>query len=63
MTVNNLDDNLKKILFNYADVIRTNFTELSDEPATQGDLCELGKQTFYVFTEMCDEIIKYLDSN
>lgn len=63
MTTNNLDRNLKKVIDDYADNIRSTFVELSDEPATHGDLCELGRQTFYTFQEMCDEIIKYLESN
>lgn len=63
MDKNELKGNLRKIIDDYADRIRSSFAELSDEPATHGDLCELGRQTFYTFDEMCVEIIKYLDTN
>lgn len=63
MTTKDLNTNLHKVIDNYAEIVRSEFTELSDEPATHGDLCELGRQTFYTFQEMCDEIIKYLESN
>lgn len=63
MNTNELKHNLNQVVDNYADRIRASFAELSDEPATHGDLCEFGRQTFYTFQEMCDEIIKYLESN
>ncbi len=63
MTINNLENNLQKITDNYSETIRSIFTELSNEPATHGDLCEFGRQTFYTLREMCSEITDYLKSN
>lgn len=63
MTINNLENDLQKITDNYSETIRSLFTEMSNEPATHGDLCEFGRQTFYTFQEMYKEIIDYLKSN
>lgn len=63
MTINNLENDLQKITDNYSETIRSLFAEMSNEPATHGDLCEFGRQTFYTFQEMYKEIIDYLKSN
>lgn len=63
MTINDLEKNLQKVTDDYAETIRSHFKEMSNEPATHGDLCEFGRQTFYTFQEMYEEIINYLKSN
>lgn len=63
MTINELDKELAKAMENFADMVKTNYEEYSEKPATHGDICELSRQTFYALGDMKDAIIKYLESN
>ena len=63
MNVYELDKELEKAIENFADMVKTNYEEYSDKPATHGDICELSRQTVYALGDMKDAIIKYLESN
>ena len=63
MTINELDKELEKAIENFADMVKTNYEEYSEKPATHGDICELGRQTTYALFDMKAAIINYLKSN
>ena len=55
-----LEATLDKARDDFSAEIRQMFEEGSNRPATEGDLAELAKQTFYAFGEMKNAIITYL---
>lgn len=60
MTVSQLDADLKKILDDFSNEIRSNYQEGSSKPVTEHDINELARQTFYIMNEFRKEIVKYL---
>lgn len=60
MTVSRLDTDLKKILDDFSNEIRSNYQEDSSKPVTEHDINELARQTFYIMNEFRKEIVKYL---
>ncbi|MDF2608949.1 MAG: hypothetical protein K0R92_423 [Lachnospiraceae bacterium] len=62
MTTKELDKLLNDSLIDYSNEIRSCYKEGSKEPATEGDIVELARQTFYTMDEFRKNIIKYLES-
>lgn len=61
MTENQLNTALNEALENYSKEIRSIYKEGSREQATEHDINELARQTFYVLDEFRKAIVKYLE--
>ncbi len=62
MSTNDLKKELDKALTDFSEEIHGKYAEGSKTPATEGDINELGRQTFYVLDQFKDALIKYLNS-
>ena len=62
MSTAELKKELDKVLKDFSERVRSTYPEDSKTPATEGDICELGRQMFYVLDEFKQNIIKYLES-
>ena len=60
MNINKLDQQLTDIVNTYSDNVRSLYKEGSHEPATEHDINELARQTFYALDEFRKNIINYL---
>lgn len=63
MDINSLDKKLDKALTDFSEEIRLNYRDGDKTPATNGDVSELARQTFYALDTFRKEIIVYLKSN
>lgn len=63
MTVKDLEKEFDKSLKEFSEQVRSNYPEGSKTAATEGDICELGRQAFYVLNEFKKSLIKYIESN
>ena len=59
MTINELDKTLSDALDAYSTHFRGEYPELSSKPATESDIDEIARQTFYLMSSFKDAIIKY----
>ena len=61
MSKKDLQHSLDNALKDFADEMRTNFNEQSQEPATKADIAEIARQTFYALSEFEKAILNYLE--
>lgn len=61
MSTKNLKESLDQALKDFSDEIHSNFKDLSQEPATKGDIAELARHTFYALSEFEKAILDYLE--
>lgn len=62
MTIHELEKELDKAVIDFSDEIRSEYRDASKNPATEGDISELARQTFYALDSFKASIIKYLKS-
>lgn len=62
MSIKQLDEALNKVLVEFSENVRAIYPEDSKKPVTEGDICELGRNTFYALDAFRKEIIGYLKS-
>jgi len=62
LNCHNLEQKLDKIITDFSEEVRLNYSEDSKELATGRDISELARQTFYAMNGFKDEIIKFLKS-
>lgn len=61
MTNSELNSELDKALESFKAEIQSRYAEGSSNPATEHDINELARQTFYTLDEFRKSILKYLD--
>ena len=61
MTKSELKTSLNEALENFRVDAQATFDEASKEPATQADIAELARITFYALNEFRNTLIKYLE--
>ena len=61
MTKAELEKAFNDALENFKADMQASFDEYSKEPATQGDVAELARHTYYALNDMRNALIKYLD--
>lgn len=61
MTKAELEKAFSDALENFKADMKASFDEYSKEPATQGDVAELARHTYYALNDMRNALIKYLD--
>ena len=60
MDTHELEKILNEALDEFSENISSSYAEGSKEPATEGDINEVARQTIYALTEFKSAIIKYL---
>lgn len=63
MTINELKQQLDNALDDYSHEISSCYSHYGEQAATQGDIVELSKQTFYLLDKFKDSILKYLENH
>lgn len=63
MTTHELNENLNKALVAFSEEMNPIYTDYDNTPATNADISELARHTFYVADNFRKEIIAYLESN
>ena len=63
MNIEQLNKNLEKVTLLFSEGIRSQFKEGSQNPATESDINELARQTFYALEDFRKYIIEYLKNS
>lgn len=61
MTKDEFKKSLSEALENFRADTQSSFDEMSNEPATKGDIADLAKMTFYALNDFRNALIKYLE--
>lgn len=62
MTHSDLDKHLKAVTDGFIADVQSQFAQ-SDSPATQNDLLDLARLTFYALDGLRDSLMKFIDSD
>ncbi|HWR19592.1 MAG TPA: hypothetical protein VN608_08215 [Clostridia bacterium] len=60
MTLKQLESSLDKAVLDFSDEIQSLYTEGSGKPATENDIVQLARHTFYTLSDFKTNIIDYL---
>lgn len=61
MTKKELENSFNKALEDFKADVKASFDECSKESATQGDIAELAKLTFYALNDFKNALLNYLE--
>lgn len=60
MTVRDLESKMDKAINDFAEIIKAQYEEGSNKPASEKDIIEVSRQCFYALHAMKDAVVEYL---
>lgn len=60
MSIDKLDQSLRQSLADFSEEIRSSYQEGSSCPATENDIVQLARHTFYTLDNFREQLVSYL---